>query len=119
MASLASERFPGWRCGHDWPARTAERGCASRVGSTIDNPITLTESVAVGALVLAFTGSNDTVVPPRLVTGYIDVLKKRGVDARYIEIPGATHSWKSLFNNEIAEGGLQELLRGKMTERGQ
>ena len=84
------------------------------------NPITLAESVPLGAQVFAFTGSNDTVVPPRQVTGYIDVLKKRGVDARYVEIPGATHSWKSLFNNAIAEGGLQALLRpDKRIEKGQ
>lgn len=83
------------------------------------NPISLAEAVPLGAQVFAFTGSNDTVVPPRQVTGYIDVLKKRGVDARYIEIPGATHNWKSLFNNEIAEGGLQALLPQKMVEKGQ
>ena len=77
------------------------------------NPISLASSVPVGTQVFAFTGSSDTVVPPRLVTEYIEVLKKRGVDARYSEIADATHSWKSLFNNEISDRGLKELLYGK------
>lgn len=77
------------------------------------NPISLASSVPVSTQVFAFTGSNDTVVPPRMVTEYIEVLKKGGVDARYVEIPGASHNWKSLFNNDISDSGLKELLRAK------
>ncbi|MBK6367981.1 MAG: prolyl oligopeptidase family serine peptidase [Polaromonas sp.] len=41
--------------------------------------------------VTAITGAKDSNTKPEQVTGYIQTLQARGVKARYIEVPHATH----------------------------
>jgi dipeptidyl aminopeptidase/acylaminoacyl peptidase len=48
-------------------------------------------SVFKTAQVTAITGDADVNTTPEQVTGYIATLKDRGVKARYLEVPHATH----------------------------
>ncbi|PWR18033.1 alpha/beta hydrolase family protein [Zavarzinia compransoris] len=51
--------------------------------------------------VVAMTGTGDGWTAPATVTGYVDRLKARGVDARFIPVPVAAHDFKPLWLNGV------------------
>jgi hypothetical protein len=55
------------------------------------SPHEVADKVFKTAQVTAITGDADTNTAPDQVTGYISVLTSLGVQARYIEVPKATH----------------------------
>jgi pimeloyl-ACP methyl ester carboxylesterase len=55
------------------------------------SPHEVADKVFKTAQVTAITGDADVNTTPEQVTGYIATLKARGVKARYIEVPKATH----------------------------
>jgi pimeloyl-ACP methyl ester carboxylesterase len=55
------------------------------------SPHEVASSVFKTAQVTAITGDADVNTTPEQVTGYIATLKSRGVKARYLEVPHATH----------------------------
>ena len=55
------------------------------------SPHEVADSVFKTAQVTAITGDADINTTPEQVSGYIATLKARGVKARYLEVPKATH----------------------------
>jgi len=42
--------------------------------------------------VIAVTGTDDSNTRPAIARAYIESLSARGIDARYVEVPGASHN---------------------------
>lgn len=75
------------------------------------SPHEVADSVFQTAQVTAITGDADTNTTPEQVTGYIATLKLRGVKARYIEVPKATHEAGILGTKLLQDVVLSHLLR--------
>jgi pimeloyl-ACP methyl ester carboxylesterase len=66
------------------------------------SPHEVTDSVFATAQVTAITGNADTNTTPEQVIGYIATLKARGVKARYMEVPKASHE-AGLFGTKLLQ----------------
>lgn len=75
------------------------------------SPHEVADSVFKTTLVTAITGDADVNTTPEQVTGYIANLKSRGVKARYIEVPKATHDSGILGTAVLEDVVLSHLLR--------
>lgn len=62
--------------------------------------------------VTAITGEHDTNTTPAQVTGYIQTLQQRGVKARYIQVPHATHE-TGIFGSPLLRQTVQSHLLRK------
>jgi poly(3-hydroxybutyrate) depolymerase len=67
------------------------QGWANNVVRRSISPHEVADKVFKTAQVTAITGDTDVNTTPAQVTGYIATLKARGVKARYMEVPKATH----------------------------
>ena len=67
------------------------QGWAKNVVRRSMSPHEVASSVFKTVQVTAITGDADINTTPKQVTGYIAALKARGVKARYLEVPKATH----------------------------
>lgn len=76
------------------------------------SPHEVANSVFDTAQVTAITGAADVNTKPEQVTGYIATLKSRGLKARYIEVPKATHE-TGLFGTKL----LQETVAKHLSQR--
>lgn len=56
------------------------------------SPHEFSESVPLSTKVIAITGDDDSNTRPVIARDYIETLKKRGVDATFIEVPDAGHN---------------------------
>ena len=56
-----------------------------------ESPIRWVDKVAPSAHVIALTGGADTNTSMRLAQAYVEALRARGIDARFQEVPGASH----------------------------
>ncbi len=61
------------------------------------SPQEFADSVAAATQVVAVTGANDGNTDPVLAQDYIAALAARGLDARFVEAPGASHSFSTLW----------------------
>jgi len=65
--------------------------------------------VPAGTKVVAFTGARDDNTRPALASDYVGQLARRGLPARFVEVPGAGHNdvveaiWNSGFGTTLAE----------------
>jgi pimeloyl-ACP methyl ester carboxylesterase len=59
--------------------------------------------------VVALTGTDDTNTRPALADEYVELLRKRGIDARFIAVPRASHN--SAFRSAQVEAAVASLLR--------
>ena len=75
------------------------------------SPHEVADQVFKTAQVTALTGDADTNTTPEQVTGYIATLKARGVKARYIEVPKATHETGILGSKLLRETVLMQLVK--------
>jgi hypothetical protein len=57
-----------------------------------ENPIQWIDKVNAAAKVIALTGTKDSTTSPSVVTGYIEGLKARGIDAIFQPIPDVEHA---------------------------
>jgi pimeloyl-ACP methyl ester carboxylesterase len=67
------------------------------------SPHEVADSVFKTAQVTAITGDADVNTTPEQVTGYIATLKARGVKARYLEVPQATHDAGILGTKQLQD----------------
>lgn len=67
-------------------------------------------AVPLATPVVAMTGSADTQVPALYVGTYIQALAGRGVTARQLDIPGATHAAVDLFTHPVVQAQLRALI---------
>ena len=67
------------------------QGWANNIVRRSISPHEVADKVFKTAQVTAITGDADVNTTPTQVTGYIATLKARGVKARYLEVPKATH----------------------------
>lgn len=65
-------------------------------------PMTLVNSMPLTCAVTAITGTNDTQVGPAMVTNYIPALTTRGLDAKFVSIPGGTHDFSTIATKNIS-----------------
>lgn len=85
---------------------------ASRRGkewSRSENPAMWTENVSAAARVVALTGSRDDNTAPDLARRYVDALRSRKVDARFVEVAGASHN--DAFRSAEVTRAISELLQ--------
>jgi poly(3-hydroxybutyrate) depolymerase len=75
------------------------------------SPHEVADKVFKTAQVTAITGDADANTAPEQVTGYIATLKARGVKARYIEVPKATHDAGILGTKLLKDVVLSHLQR--------
>lgn len=67
------------------------QGWAKNIVRRSISPHEVADKVFKTVHVTAITGAKDSNTKPEQVTGYIQTLQARGVKARYIEVPNATH----------------------------
>ena len=77
------------------------------------SPHEVADSVFKTAQVTAITGDADVNTKPEQVTGYIASLKAQGVNARYIEVPKATHE-AGILGSKILRETVAMLLSQKI-----
>jgi len=85
---------------------------ASRKGkewNRSENPIGWTDKVAPATRVIALTGSRDDNTGPDLAKRYVDALRARNINARFVEIAGATHN--DAFRAGEVTAAIAELLQ--------
>lgn len=75
------------------------------------SPHEVANQVLKTARITAITGDADVNTKPAQVTGYLATLKARGVKARYIEVPNATHE-TGIFGTKL----LQEVVAMHLTK---
>ncbi|HMS26122.1 MAG TPA: prolyl oligopeptidase family serine peptidase [Burkholderiaceae bacterium] len=75
------------------------------------SPHEVADKVFKTAHVTAITGAKDNNTKPEQVTGYIQTLQTRGVKARYIEVPNATHETGILGTAQLRQLVLSHLQR--------
>lgn len=75
------------------------------------SPSDYAADVATSTQVVAMTGGGDTRTGPYLARDYVSALQARGVDAEFIEIPGATHGFSSLWGSRV-QATLDRLMGG-------
>ena len=73
-----------------------------------ENPIKWTAQVDRSAKVVALTGSRDDNTSPELARAYVDALRARGVDARFLGLPDQTHN--GAFRSPEVLDAVRELL---------
>ena len=76
---------------------------ASNIVRRSMSPHEVAGSVFKTAQVTALTGDADVNTTPVQVTGYVNALKSRGVKARYLEVPNATHETGILGSKLLQE----------------
>jgi len=72
----------------DW--RIMRRG--QNTWTRSQSPHAFVDAIPAGTRVIAVTGAGDSNTRPVIAEAYIESLKKRGVDARFVEVPGAGHN---------------------------
>lgn len=85
---------------------------ASRKGkewSRSENPIGWADKVAASTRIIALTGSRDDNTGPDLAQRYIDALRARSINARFVEITGASHN--DAFRSGDLTAAIAELLQ--------
>lgn len=84
---------PAWR---DYNGRSAYLGAES--------PVDYVQKLPKSAKVIAITGENDSNTQPYLAKDYIDRAQGAGIDATYIEVPGAGHNYRrSLIRSYVVD----------------
>jgi pimeloyl-ACP methyl ester carboxylesterase len=74
-----------------------------------ESPHDWAKKVPEGSRVVALTGTDDTNTKPALAEEYVELLRKRGIDARFIVVPRASHN--SAFRSAQVEEAVVSLLR--------
>lgn len=72
----------------DW--RIMRRGSNTWTRSL--SPHEFEDKIPAGTRVVAVTGSGDSNTRPEIAGAYIERLKTRGLDARFVDVPGASHN---------------------------
>lgn len=75
-------------------------------------PMAYLDRVAPATDVVAMTGRDDGWTAPATVTGYVDGLKARGVDASFIPLPVNNHDFSPLWANGVKDE-LLAILNGR------
>lgn len=75
------------------------------------SPHEMADSVFKITQITAITGDADVNTTPEQVTGYIATLKARGVKARYLEVPKATHDAGILGSKQLKDVVVSHLQR--------
>ncbi|MGE0254737.1 MAG: alpha/beta hydrolase family protein [Alphaproteobacteria bacterium] len=65
------------------------------------SPSDFSDDVPASAMVLALTGTSDTNTAPALGRNYVEALRKRGIAAEYMDVPGVGHN----INDDYWSGG--------------
>ncbi len=74
-----------------------------------ESPHEWVKKVPETSRIVALTGTDDTNTQPALAEEYVELLHKRGIDARFIAVPGASHN--SAFRSAQVEEAVVSLLR--------
>ena len=74
-----------------------------------ESPHDWAKKVPEASRVVALTGTDDTNTKPALAEEYVELLRRRGIDARFIAVPGASHN--SAFRSAQVEEAVMSLLR--------
>ena len=74
------------------PCNIGEWRRGRRPWSRSESPHEWAGKVPPSARVIAITGADDSNTKPSLAEDYVALLKKRGVDARFVVVPGADHN---------------------------
>jgi len=56
------------------------------------SPHAFADAIPAATKVIALTGSRDSNTFPEIAQTYVEQLRQRGLDARFIEVPGASHN---------------------------
>ena len=73
------------------------------------DPMTYVDRVPVNTEVVAITGANDQITPPRFVQSYTQSLKDRGGRARFVLVPDAGHWFGRLGPSPEFKNAVEEL----------
>lgn len=72
----------------DW--RIMRRGSNTWTRSL--SPHAFVDAIPAGSRIVAITGADDSNTQPAIAIDYVKRLNARGLDARYVEVPGASHN---------------------------
>lgn len=75
------------------------------------SPLDWVAGVPLGSHVVSMTGTLDTQVPVVYSQPYVNALVARGIPARHISIPGATHSSNTIFTQALVQDQIRTLLQ--------
>lgn len=56
------------------------------------SPHAFADAIPAGTRIIAITGGGDSNTQPIIAIDYVKRLTARGLDARYVEVPGASHN---------------------------
>jgi poly(3-hydroxybutyrate) depolymerase len=77
-----------------------------------ESPVDYVQKLPKSTKVIAITGENDSNTQPYLAKDYIERANNAGVDAMYIEVPGAGHNYRrSLMHPYIVEALKAQIIR--------
>lgn len=93
------------------PCDTVAWRSGRRAWSKSENPMNWTGKVAPTTQVIAMTGEKDDNTVPDLARNYVEALRARQIDARFVLVPGADHN--NAFKPANTFAVIQGLLQGK------
>jgi pimeloyl-ACP methyl ester carboxylesterase len=73
------------------------------------SPHEFIDAIPAASRVIAVTGSRDNNTFPKIAVQYVESLQKRGIDARYVEVEGASHN--SVTQSDAFHAAIAELLK--------
>ena len=85
-------------------------GCGRNNWNFSLSPHDVIDGVAKGTRIIAITGGDDTNTYPDLVENHVTGLKARGIEAKFVEVPGASHN--AVMRSEELKVAVGELLAG-------